>query len=189
MKRLDVVQLAIIIVGLFIAFIFVSAVPTLLFSIITWFNSGLSGGSLMQAFLSTFIIYTFYFIAAAFCIKQSKALAAWICNKADFTADVNLAIDKKGLLYVLFIGMGIYGLVQHFPKLIVTAFVKIRSSNSFMPADPGDETSSSGILLQVMTVLLYFALVYYANVFADFFADKISNQEPEDEITENPTAE
>jgi hypothetical protein len=43
--------------------------------------------------------------------------------------------------------------------------------------------------LQVMTVLLYFALVYYANVFADFFADKISNQEPEDEITENPTAE
>lgn len=189
MKRLDVVQLTIIIVGLFIAFIFVSAVPTLLFSIITWFNSGLSGGSFMEAFLSTFIIYAFYFIAASFCIKQSKALAAWICNKADFTADINLAIDKKALLYILFIGMGIYGLVQHFPKLLVSAFIKIRSSNSFMPADAIDETSSSGIILQVMTVLLYFVLLYYANVFADFFAGKINNQEPEDEITENPTAE
>jgi hypothetical protein len=188
MKRTDTVQLAIIIVALFIGYVFLNAVPTILLSLFGWINSGMRGGEAMEFFFGTFSIYFFYFFTAFFSLRYSKQIAHWVCNKADFSADINFSINKTDLLYVLFIGLGIYGLIQSVPALLVTAFDKIKSNNSFMPPDAGTFTTAN-IVIKVITLLLYFSLVYYAGTFADFFSGKIKNKEPEDEIAGEKTTD
>lgn len=50
------------------------------------------------------------------------------------------------------------------------------------------DPKGSDIAIQAISILLFFTLVYYANVFSDFLSAKIKNTEPADEIN-NKTAE
>lgn len=181
MKRLDLVQLTIIIVGIFSAFFFIISLPQFLFYIYTWFSDGAKGGYYLDSLFVNIIISGSYLFAAWYCIIKSKHFAEWICHNAKLNAEINFALDKVALLFVLFVGLGIYGLIKNLPALLVDAFKLIKKSNSntFLET-PGPSTP--GFIIEVFTVLLFFTLVYYAKVFADFFAGKINNTEPEDEI-------
>ncbi len=189
MRRLDVIQLAIIIVGIFVLYKFFTGVPNVLFSLLTWANNGLRGGEILEAFLGTFVLYSFYFAAAFICIKKSKYLANWICDKGDFSAAINLAIDKSTMLHIVFVAIGVYGIIENLPELLVTAFTKIKSNNSFMEMDVKLGFSTEDIIIKLLLVLMYFALVYYASFFATYLAAKINNTEPDEEITENKAAD
>jgi hypothetical protein len=189
MKRTDLVQLAIIIVGIFISYAFISAIPSLLFTIYNWFDSGLRGGMYMDSFLATFLLYAFYFFAGFLSITKSQPLAVWLCNKANFNGDINLLLDKNDLLFALFTGLGIYGIIQHLPQLLVNGFIKIRSNNNFTIEDSQSRVSNSFLVTELLTLLLFFTLLYYAQVFADYLSKKINNPEPVDEIAENKTTD
>ena len=183
MKRLDLVQLAIIIVGVFIAYFFVISLPQLLFLIYSWFEDGTRGGYYMENMLSNVIVILFYFLSAFYCIKKSKHFAEWICYKANLEAEINFRLDKTELLFVLFVGLGVYGLVTNLPGLLVAAFNKVKTSNSFEEIGTR-AASNSDIDIKLVTIFLYFVLVYYAKVFADLLAARINNKEPEDTIAE-----
>lgn len=189
MKRTDLVQLAIIIVGIFISYTFLSAIPTLVFSIYNWFETGLSGGSYMDTFVTTFFLYGFYFLAGVLSITKSKPLAVWLCNKANFTGEISFPLSKNDLLFVLFCGLGINGLIQHLPKLLVYGFNKIKNTNTSILDEPTGTVSTSFLVTEFLTSLLFFALLYYARVFADYLSAKINNPDPVDEIAENKTAD
>lgn len=186
MKRLDIVQLSIIIVGIFVAYIFFSSAGATLFSALAWVKTGMTGGELMEYLLSSVILCMIYFLIAWFCIKQSKPIANWICEKGDFTGEVNFSLDKQGMIYVIFIALGIYGIVLHLPRILVDGFNRIRNSNVLMPDESVAVVSSSEIAVRLLSLLMYFVLVFYAGVFADYFSAKISNVEPEDTINEKP---
>lgn len=182
MKRLDLVQLTIIIVGIFSAFFFIISLPQFLFYIYTWFSDGAKGGYYLDTLFANIIISGSYVAAAFYCILKSKHFAGWICHNAKLNAEINFALDKAALLFVLFVGLGIYGIIKNLPALLVDGFnlIKKSNSNTFLEGSQGRPNAS--IIIQVFTVLLFFTLVYYAKIFADFFAGKINNTEPEDEI-------
>ena len=182
MKRLDLVQLTIIIVGIFSAFFFIISLPQFLFYTYTWFSDGAKGGYYLDTLFANIIISGSYLGAAFYCISKSKHFAEWICHNAKLNAEINFALDKAALLFILFVGLGIYGIIKNLPGFLVDGFNRIKksSSNTFLE-DSGHVTDAS-IIIQVFTLLLFFILVYYAKVFADFFAFKIANTEPEDEI-------
>lgn len=182
MKRLDLVQLTIIIVGIFSGFFFLLSLPQFLLYLYSWFREGLRGGGYMETVIWNIIVSGSYLLAAFYCIKQSKQFAQWICNNGELNAEVNFALDKSELLFMLFIGLGIYGLITHVPVLLVGIFKKIKDYSSHIETDTLGATGSSNLAVQSITILSFFTLVYYAKIFADFFAGKINNTEPEDEI-------
>lgn len=188
MKRLDLVQLTIIVVGIFSAFFFLISLPQFLFFLYSWFSDGLKGGYYMDTFFANIIITGSYLAAAFYCITKSKHFAEWICNNGKLQASIDFTLNKVELLFVLFVGLGIYGLIKNLPTLLVNIFNLIKSKNSLSLFETGERPTNSGILIQVFTVLLFFLLVYYAKAFADFFAAKINNTEPEDAI-DNKTEE
>lgn len=189
MKRTDLVQLAIIIVGIFMSYAFVIAVPSLLFAIYNWFENGLSGGAYMDTFFGTFILYGFYFLAAVLSITKSKKFAKWLCTKANFNGEITFPLSKNDLLFVLFTGMGIYGIIQHLPKFLVNVFNKIKSSNISMLEETQTVISSSFLITELLSLLLFFTLLYYARIFSDYLSAKINNPDPVDEIGESKTAD
>jgi hypothetical protein len=184
MKRLDLVQLAIIIVGIFNAYYFVVSLPQFFFLIYTWFSEGASGGYYLENLFANAIIVFCYFLVTFYCIKRSKHFAEWICNNANLNAEINFRLDKTELLFVLFVGLGIFGLIQNIPSLLVDGYNKIKSSNRFSEIGNTKLDDTTLIIKKLVLVFFYFVLIYYAKVFADFLAARINNQEPEDTIAE-----
>lgn len=182
MKRLDLVQLVIIIVGIFSGFSFLLSLPEFLLYLYLWFSEGLRGGGYMETLIWKMVVSGSYLLAAFYCIKKSNQFAQWICNNGELNAEVNFALDKSELLFVLFIGLGIYGLTTHVPAFLVAIFKRIKDYNSHIEIDSLGATGPSNLAVQGITILSLFTLMYYAKTFADFFAAKITNIEPEDAI-------
>ncbi|MGC4099869.1 hypothetical protein [Ferruginibacter sp.] len=181
MKRLDLVQLTIIIVGIFSAFFFLLALPQLLVVFYDWFRDGLSG-NYISSFLSIVVIDASYLLFSIYCFAKSKHFAEWISNKANLNSDINFALDKAELLFVVFVGLGIYGLITRVPAFVVGIFKMIKDHNSHVEVDTLGATGNANLVVNGITIFGFFVLTYYAKIFADFFAAKINNIEPEDEI-------
>jgi len=189
MKRLDLVQLTIIIVGIFSVFFMISHIPPFLIYLFRWFGDGLRGGYLMEGFIGNIIMLSCYSLTAIYAIKNSKQLAGWICDKANLHADINFSLDKTAVLFVLFTGLGVYGLIQILPQLLTDTYHYIKNRNSFAGSlEITYDPKSLDIAVQAIKLLLFFTLVYYANVFSDFLSAKIKNIEPADEINDKTAA-
>lgn len=184
MKRLDLVQLILIIVGIFSIFFFINYIPRFLIYLVSWFYDGVKGGYLLDALIEIILTLSMYLLIAIYAIKNSGHFAKWICSKSGLNTDINFSLNKTELLFALFTGLGIYGLIKNFPELIINIYNRIKDSNSFLPAEGVYKYSNSELAIQVVTVLLFFTLVYYSKIFAGFFAARINNAEPEDEITD-----
>jgi len=183
MKRLDLVQLTIIIVGIFSAFFFLLSLPQFLLYLFAWLSEGLrGGGGYMESIVWNIIVSGMYLLAAIYCIKKSKHFAEWICNNGKLDAEVNFALDKSELLFVLFIGLGLYGLIKNLPAFLVDGFNYIKGRNNSSLVEEAKAVSTRNLVIQALTLLSFFVLVYYAKAFSDFFAAKIKNTEPEDLI-------
>ncbi len=187
MKRLDLVQLTIIIVGIFSAFYIVGLLPQFLFYFFSWFSQGLSGGYILNAFIENILLISMYLIFAIYAIKNSKHLAEWICNKANLHADINFAINTRELLFTVFVGLGVYGLVKELAAFLMMSFRYIRARNSFVEDTVSSPDMDFDLTVRFISICLFFTLVYYAKVFADFLAGKINNVEPADVIEEKTT--
>jgi hypothetical protein len=184
MKRLDLMQLTIIIVGIFSGFYLTGLLPKFLFFLFSWLSDGLRGGYLLGEFIENILLVSFYLLVLIYAIKNSKHFAEWICNKANLTADINFALDTRELLFTLFTGLGIYGLIKNLSVFLVLSYRYIRSKNSFEGVHEITDNMGYDIATCFISVLLFFTLVYYAKVFADFAAAKINNTEPVDAIAE-----
>ena len=183
MKRLDLVQLTIIIVGIISAYFAIVTAPQFITLLFLWFEKDLSGGYAMMSFIQAILLLATYLLLSIYAIKNSKQLAETLANKANLQSNINFALNKKELLYAVFIGLGIYGLIENLPFFLKDIFMYIQENKRPLQLfeEPQSVTKSS-LFVQVFKIGLYFVLVYYANVFAEFLAAKIKNTEPVDEI-------
>jgi hypothetical protein len=184
MKRLDLVQLIIIIVGIFSGFYLMGLIPKFLFYLFSWLSNGLRGGYLLGEFIENILLVSFYSLVSIYAIKNSKHIAEWVCNKANLTADINFALDTGELLFTLFIGLGIYGLIKNLSSFLLMSHSYIKSKNSFEGAYEIFNNMGYDIVTYFISLLLFFTFLYYAKVFADFAASKINNIEQADAIAE-----
>jgi hypothetical protein len=183
MKRLDLVQLSLIITGICSAFFCIDQIPRFLVYMFAWFSSGLTGGYMMESFIETILLLTGYLLFSLFSIRSSKQLAEWISNKADLHGDINFSLSTRELLFALFIGLGVYGLIRDLPQLLADGYSYLKDHSHTIITDLDMIRPKKGTLfIQITKVALFFTLLVYANIFARFFADRINNTEPPDEI-------
>jgi hypothetical protein len=181
MKRLDLVQITFIIVGICSAFFCLDLIPGFLYYLFAWISSGLTGGYMMESFIETILSLAAYLTFSIYSIRNSKQLAAWISDKADLHGEINIKIRTKELLFAFFTGLSIYGLIRDLPWLLKNIYYY------FSPI--GDETHGQAatkeqVVVEIIKTGLLIILLVYANVFADFLGNRIKNTEPPDEIME-----
>ena len=179
MKRLDLVQITFIIVGICSAFFCLDLIPKFLYYLFAWISSGLTGGYMMEGFIETILSLAAYLIFSIYSIRNSKQLAAWISDKADLHGEMNINIRTKELLFAFFTGLSIYGLIRDLPWLLKNIYYFL---NPATDETHGQAATKEQIAVEVIKIGLFIILLIYANVFADFLADRIKNTEPPDEI-------
>src|SRR2546430_10176770 len=104
MKKLDLIQVVIIITAIFSGYSALNLLPQLLSYLIYWIMDGLRGGALLEGFTSLFLTFAFYIIIAALVLKNSKRWSDYIANKYDVHNAGAIHSSKHDLLYILFIG-------------------------------------------------------------------------------------
>jgi len=172
------------VIGLCSAFFFVELLPGFFYFMFDWFSSGLRGGYMMQSLIITILTMATYLLCSILSISNSKQLALWISNKASLDAAVNFALNTKQLLFAFFLVLGLYGLIRDLPHLLTYTYSYFKESpHSLEVPDPMKPTGQQ-MFIQVAKVAFFIVLLAYAHVFATFFASRINNSEPEDEITE-----
>ena len=162
MKRFDLVQIVIVIAGIYSAFLCLALIPAFLYYMLSWFSDGLSGGLMMRYFIQNILLLSGYLIFAILSIRNSKRLADWISDKARLDGDINFSLDVRQLLFALFVAFGVYGLISTLPQLITDTYDFFKKDRS----------------LQFEDTLSTLVVLVYANVFSQFFADKIRKSEP-----------
>jgi len=187
MKRIDLVQLCIVITGICSAFFFIELLPTFGYYLLTWFSSGLSGGYVMEGFIQTIIMMTTYLLFSLLSISNSKQLASWVGNKANLNGDINFALSVKDLLFALLIVLGIYGLIKELPQFLSNLYHYFKEDPHYMTNPDPSRPSGERIFIQVAKIALSIIVLAYANVFAQFFVGKMkTNDEPDDSKLTSP---
>src|SRR5882757_1512188 len=183
MKRLDIVQFAIIVVGIVSAALFLQNLPGIIYYISTWLVNGLRGGPFIESFISSILYMAIYLLIAIYAVKNSKQIAEWICNKSNFEGEVNFNLQKSELLFIVLIAMAIYGLIRTIPSLFLNFYNMTKEKQEFDPSQryimPFER---DGLFENVCFVALNIIILVYANVFAEFLSKKINNIEPPDAI-------
>lgn len=182
MKRLDLVQLTFIIVGVISLYFCLGLLPQFIYYMIGWFGDGARGSYVMEFLIESILMVAFYLIFSIYIIKNSKRLAESLCSKANLHGEIDLSLNKTEILYVVFIGIGIYGLIQNVPPMIKNIYQYFQGKNEMLEMEM-KRPQKIDLLVQAMSIGLFFTLFYYARVFAEFAASKINNVEPPDEIT------
>jgi hypothetical protein len=183
MKRLDLVQLTFIIVGICSAFFCIDLVPSFFYYLFAWVTVGLSGGIIMTDFIFTIMMLALYLIFSIVCIKNSKQLALWISNRAGLHGEVNFNFQARDILFVVFVGIAVYGLINYLPPFFSDIYRHFDEQKPdleqtyLMP-----KSNREGWFGQLCKIGLLIVLLVYAHVFADFLAARIKNVEPPDDI-------
>jgi hypothetical protein len=181
MKRLDLVQITFIIVGICSAFFCLDLIPKFLYYLFAWISSGLTGGYMMESFIEAILSLAAYLIFSIYSIRNSKQLAVWISDKADLHGELNIKIRTRELLFAFFTGLSIYGLIRDLPWLLKNTYYYL---NPVADETNGATATREQLIVEIMRIGLLIVLLVYANVFAEFLANRIKNIEPPDEIME-----
>ena len=182
MKRLDLVQLTFIIIGIIAGFFCLRLIAPFLLYFFSWFSEGLKGGYFLEAFIQNIIMIAVYLIFSIYLIKNSKQLAEWISNKASLDSDINLSLNKTELIFALFLGLGIFGLIDELASLIPDLYTYIKENNNVDIGPYIKKPRTVMVATESIKVALFLILIIYAKTFADYFSSRINNIEPEDEI-------
>ena len=178
MKRFDLVQVAIIIAGIYSGFSCITLLPGFFYYLLTWFSDGLAGGFMMRYFIQSTLLLIVYLLFALISIRNSKQIAEWLNDKTGLGGDINFSLDVRQLLFALFVAFGVYGLIWNLPQLVADTYnyFKVERSSGYEPVP--STINKNQLFNQLGRIALFFGLIVYANVFSQFFAAKMRKSEP-----------
>jgi uncharacterized membrane protein (DUF106 family) len=163
MKNSNPVQLVLLIIAMLLGYNAMQTIPFFIWLIYRWFVDGLTVADTFQNLAINFLFIGFYFISAVLLVKRSKYLAEKISETASLSLNINIAVNKKDILYVTLVAMGGYILMTRLPKLLVKTYLFIVEKNDPSAYDgpnyilPGDSVSEFIIMIILAIILITYA--------------------------------
>ena len=175
MKKFDLIHTTVLIVAILIGYMalqyVVSAISAIAFSV----SSNYAGSNLQQVVTGYLVIAAFFAAAAFVLIKNGRKCTDLILRydpETEFDDAPKFDLDRGNLLFVLFIGIGLYVVIQALPNALYNIWMlfstKISPSNSNAPVD------GSKIALELLRVTIGALLIYAAPNLTSFIENKIA---------------
>lgn len=185
MRRLDIIQLVIIIAGIVAAYNAILIIPELLINIIFWLFDGMRATGYFSNMVSVVITLTLYIILSAILVRRSQQLSHYITGISELSSNIKVEQSKRELLFILFIGIGIFNLLNKLPVLLrntYNAFTDKIARHGLENIGHSPYAQTADFTLPIINVLLSVALLLFAKPLSEYFADKISNVDDIEEI-------
>lgn len=177
MKKADVLQLTIVLIGIVFGFVAVQYLLSSLYGIFAWiFADGYGADGYFGGAISIFALVGLQALCCWLLITKSDRLAAWFYRNSELGNGFKIISKPNDLLHVLLIAIGIYLLLSNLAPLLTSIFdsFKARSSRG-MPGTFEDERPIQWAKL-LLNITLPLLLLMFAKPIADYFAENISEE-------------
>ncbi|MEP7237762.1 MAG: hypothetical protein ABI685_07855 [Ferruginibacter sp.] len=176
MKKADVLQLTIVLIGIVFGFVAVQYLLSSLYGVFAWiFTDGYGGDGLFGGVISIFALVGLQALCCWLLITKSDKLAAWFYRNSELGNGFKIISKPNELLHVLLIAIGIYLLLSNLSPLLTTIFDSFKQRSSHAPGTFEDERPTQWARL-VLNITLPLLLLMFAKPIADYFAKNIGEE-------------
>ncbi len=177
MKKADVLQLTIVLMGIIFGFVAVQYLISSLFEIFAWiFSGGYDSANYLTPGLSIFAVVALQAICCWLLITKSGKLAAYFYQKSALGNGFKIVTKPNDLLHVLLIVIGIYLLLSHITPLLTSIFESFikRIPRGVLGAFEDERPVPWARLL--LDIILPLILLMFARSIADYFAKNMGTE-------------
>ena len=184
MKRTQLIEAGILIVGIIFGFKFIESIFVLIIQVIGTFQFDEGIDYVLPSLIIT-IVYVIIFIIL---IRKSGPIANYLGSNTE-TSSFPLKINKSSLLHVTFIALGLITLVQNLAAIIIYVFESFKNEvggNKFLEESIKTISKDKFSLAAVQTIIASI-IIYYSKSIANWFLsnDPVEELTLESEETEN----
>jgi hypothetical protein len=177
MKKADVLQLSIVLVGIIFGFLTLQYIFSSLFGIFAWiFSGGYGTADYLAPGISIYAVIGLQALCCWLLITRSGKLAAYLYQKSELGTGFKIVTSTQKLLYVVLICIGIYLFISNLTPLLTTVFngFKQRVSNNILNQFEDQRPVEWGRL--ILDILLPVILLIFARPIAGYFAKNIGEE-------------
>src|ERR1700754_3976576 len=169
MKKLDLIHTTVLIVAIFAGYAalqyFISFLSSLAYVLEVYYMDT----QLIERFLYNLILIASFSAVCILLIKNGRRYTTTLLKydpEMDWDNEILWQLDRKTMIFVVFIGIGLYMLVHSIPYTI-SYFIDLFRSK--VGGEPGKEaTARSGFIIQLLQVSLSIFLIYSAPTLTNF---------------------
>ena len=178
MKRSDVLQLGVILVGIIMGLLALQSVFSSLYGVFVLITGGRYGSEYMYATVLTFFAVTGLQALACFLlITRSRNIAEWIYRRSGLSNGFKITSKPNDLLFIVLICIGIFLLISNISPLLSAIFINFKRVGGHNNLQYMQESNQVKWIELILEVLLPLILLMAARPIADYFARNI-NDEP-----------
>jgi hypothetical protein len=194
MKKIDVLQLAIVLIGIIFGFMSIqyllSSLIVVLPMLVGHDGAGASEGMLSMS-LSIFGVVGLQALCCWVMISRSDAIAAFIYERAALGTNFKISSKPNDLLYIVLVALGFYLLLTNLTPMLSAIFNSFKQTNSRGLLESMTYERPTSWTELVLNLVLPLVLLMFGRPIADYFG-KVVGDEPilfeetpgPDEITE-----
>ena len=177
MKKADVLQLTIVLIGIVFGFVAVQYLLSSFYGVFAvLFSDEIGSGSYFPGVVSIFALVGLQALCCWLLITKSDKLAAWFYRNSELGNGFKIVSKPNELLHVLLIAIGIYLLLSNLTPLLTTIFDSFRERGSRGLLDMNEDERPVQWARLLLNIVLPFILLMFAKPIADYFAKNIGEE-------------
>jgi hypothetical protein len=177
MKKADVLQLTIVLIGIVFGFVAVQYLLSSLYGVFAvLFSDEIGSGSYFSGAVSIFALVGLQALCCWLLITKSDKLAAWFYRNSELGNGFKIVSKPNELLHVLLIAIGIYLLLSNLTPLLTTIFDSFKERGSRGILDMNEDERPVQWARLLLNIVLPFILLMFAKPIADYFAKNIGEE-------------
>ena len=173
MKKSDIYEIAIKILGLFLFLTSITIIKEIAGTFMLYFQlrnepeiMGQYGSAyIISVFVQLFVVLAF----ASFLTFGTKIIAKKVCKPNDYEESVKLFTDKKDIYEIAFVIIGLLTIVLSLPSLLVDIKTFVQLKNNQMEFIDRDYIN---FLYRISEIMIGIIIIYFSNSLAILFAKK-----------------
>ena len=171
MKKFDLVHTTILIVAILLGYASLQMLIATIDGIAVAANPGFP--SYFALTVNNLVLACLYGIASYVLVRNGRKYADAILKDEDTEDAPRLDLDRKNILYVLFIGIGLYTMIEAIPQFLNELY-QIFSGRISPDNSMTQQISASGIAVRLLKIVIGAFLVYASPNLTDFIEKHIS---------------
>jgi hypothetical protein len=174
MRKADVLQLTIVLIGIVLGFTALQYLFSSLYVIFAWiFSGGYGGESYYAPGISIFAVVGLQALCCWLLITRSSTLAAWFYRKSELGTGFKITTKPNELLHILVVAIGIYLLLSNLTPLLTGIF---ESFKNHIPRGTFEDERPVAWARLLLNIALPLLLLMFAKPIADYFAKNIGEE-------------
>jgi hypothetical protein len=168
MKKIDIIQTTIIIVGILVGYSAIQIILGLFTQIA--YTQELGGPSVLFQYI---LFGALHAACSIVLISKSKKISLLIVDESDDSVQIN--ISRTDIIFAMIVGIGLYTLIQPVPQVLTDIFFffknEVRSNG-----DTVIPSKKEAFAVELLRVLFGFFIIYGAPTFTNIITDKIASK-------------